>query len=337
MDPTVTGLPARRNCCDGNRFSDRAAASPDNPLPAFRNPWMTPPRRHLFLPALALITLASCTSAPTRPLDETERDALAAAADGQFDSALRVAKLYRYRNDVRALDWYARAAATPPRTHRTTSAEEELGRILERGRLDSADAPQKPDAVVLRPSARKAFRWYHSAAYHGSPYAMSDLETWYERRGDMQGALRWRLRSAVYLRHLYKLQPLRDATSGSAKPGTPISSGASPNPVVAGIQRRAARGDAEAQVDLGTLYEAGIGVVQDKTEALRWYERAAAQGNVYGQYLAGLALGRGGDGLQKNVDAAAVWFAKASAQGFYMADESYWREAVKPPFFQFSE
>ena len=336
MDPTVTGFPVRRNSCDGNRFSGHAGCDPDNPLPAFRNSWMNPSCRRL-LPLLALIALAGCATTSTRPVDDSERDALAAAADGQFDSALRVAKLYQYRNDARALDWYARAAATTPRTHRTTSAEEQLGTILERGRLDSADTPQKPDAVVLKPSARKAYRWYHRAAYHGSPYAMSDLETWYERRGDMEGALRWRLRRAVYLRHLYKLQPLRDATSGSAKPGAPLSTDASPNPVIARIQRRAAHGDAEAQVDLGTLYEAGIGVVQDKTEALRWYERAAAQGNVYGQYLAGLALGRGGDGLQKNVDAAAAWFAKAHAQDFYMADESYWREAIKPPFFQFSE
>lgn len=298
---------------------------------------MTLSLHRLLISSVATITLASCATTPNRPVDDTEREALAAAADGQFDSAMRVAKLYQYRNDVRALDWYARAAATTPRTHRTTSAEEELGTILERGRLDSDQTPQKPEAVVLKPSARKAYRWYHSAAYHGSPYAMRDLERWYERRGDMQGALRWRLRHAVYLRQLYRLQPLRDATRGSAKPGTPVSHDASPNPVIARIQRRAARGDAEAQVDLGTLYEAGIGVVQDKAEALRWYERAAAQGNVYGQYLAGLALGRGGDGLQKDMDAAAAWFGKASAQGFYMADESYWREAVKPPFFIFSE
>lgn len=292
------------------------------------------PCRPLLL-ALALLALAGCASSPTRPPSDTERDALATAADGSFDSALRVAQMYQRWNDPRALDWYARAAAITPRTHRSTSAEETLGTILERGRLDSGEAPQKRADVVLRPSPRKAFRWYHSAAYHGSPYAMRDLEKWYERRGDMTGALRWRLRSAVYLRELYKLQPLRAATSGSAKPGAPVAAEPSPNPVVAGIQRRAARGDAEAQVDLGALYEAGIGVAQNKTEALRWYERAGHQGNVYGQYLSGLALGRGGDGLEKNMDAAAVWFSKAEAQGFYMAAESYWRSAVEPPFWIF--
>lgn len=289
----------------------------------------------LLLPALALFALIGCAGTPTRPLSDSEREALAAASDGQFTSALRVARMYQSRNDTRALDWYARAAAIAPRTHHSTSAEEELGRIFERGRLDSGDTPQKPEAVVLKPSPRKAFRWYHSAAYHGSPYAMHDLEKWYERRGDMEGALRWRLRSAVYLRELYKLDALRTAASGSGKAGTAASRGPSPNPVVARIQRRAEGGDAEAQVDLGALYEAGIGVVEDKAEALRWYQRAGAQGNVYGQYFSGLALGRGGKGVEKNVDAAAAWFAKAHAQDFYMAAESYWREAIAPPFWTF--
>ncbi|MFK3844906.1 tetratricopeptide repeat protein [Stenotrophomonas sp. NPDC078853] len=296
---------------------------------------MIPFPRRALLHALALLALAGCASTPARPPNDTERDALAAAADGRFDSALRVARMYQAWNDPRALDWYARAAATTPRTHHSTNAEETLGTLYARGRLDSGEGPQKPADVVMKASPRKAFRWFQSAAYHGSPYAMHDLERWYEGRGDMTGALRWRLRSAVYLRELYKLKPLREATSGSAPHGQPIDTGPAPNPVIAGIQRRAARGDAEAQVDLGALHEAGIGVVQDKAEALRWYERAGRQGNVYGQYLAGLAVGRGGDGLAKDVDAAAAWFALAEAQGFYMAAESYWREAIAPPFWTF--
>ena len=76
-------------------------------------------------------------------------------------------------------------------------------------------------------------------------------------------------------------------------------------------------------------------MAEDKAEALRWYQRAGEQGNVYGQYFSGLALGRGGRGLEKDVDAAAIWFARAHAQAFYMAEESYWRKAIAPPFFIF--
>lgn len=297
---------------------------------------MPSPTPRVLLYALPLFTLLGCATMPDkRPPSDGERDALSAAADGQFDSALRVAKMYQAWNDPRALDWYARAAATTPRTHRSTSAEEQLGRIFERGRLDSSDEPQKPQDVRFKPSPRKAFRWYHSAAYHGSPYAMSDLARWYEREGDMAGALRWRLRSAVYMRELYKLDALRNATRASTEAARLASDQPSPNTAIARIQQRAADGDAEAQVDLGTLHEAGIGVIEDKTEALRWYQRAGEQGNVYGQYFAGLALGRGGKGLEKDVDAAAAWFARAHAQEFYMAEESYWRKAIAPPFFIF--
>jgi TPR repeat protein len=290
----------------------------------------------VLLHALCLFTLAACTAtAPHRPVDTTEREALAAASDGQFDSVLRVANLYRARNDPRALDWYARAAAIPPRTHRSTGVEEQLGTILQRGRLDSSDAPQKPEAMVLKPSPRKALHWFRSAAYHGSPYAMRDLESWHADRGDMAGALRWRLRHAVYMRELYKLDALRNATRTSPEAVRLASKQPSTNAAIAHIQRRAARGDAEAQVDLGTLHEAGIGMPEDKSEALRWYQRAGEQGNVYGQYFAGLALGRGGRGLQKDEVAAAAWFARAHAQEFYLAEESYWRKAIAPPFFIF--
>jgi TPR repeat protein len=290
--------------------------------------------RSLTLTLLITLLLSACASTPPRPVDSSESEALAVAGDGRYQSALRVANLYEQRGDIRALDWLERAANTTPRTFHNTQAEERLGRILEQGRLDNGGKPQ-PSA--LKASPRKAYRWYHRAAYHGSPYAMRNLEQWYMQRGDMSGALRWRLRSAVYLRELYKLDALRTATSGSAKAdaGTNAAVAPSSNKVIVGIQRRATRGDAEAQVDLGTLYEAGIGVRENKAEALHWYQHAASQGNVYGQYFSGLMLGRGGRGVEKDQSAAAAWFAKAYAQQFYMAEESYWRSAIAPPFFIF--
>lgn len=109
------------------------------------------------------------------------------------------------------------------------------------------------------------------------------------------------------------------------------------HPLVAQIQRRAKRGDAEAQVDLGALLEKGVGLPRDPARALQLYQRAGEQGNVFGQYFAGLLLGRGAPGVEKDTDAAAHWFARAEAQHFYMAAPSYWKKAVEPPFFIFSE
>lgn len=42
-------------------------------------------------------------------------------------------------------------------------------------------------------------------------------------------------------------------------------------------------GDARAQNNLAGMYDAGVGVPQDPTEAVRWYRRAGDQGLVWAQ------------------------------------------------------
>jgi TPR repeat protein len=77
-------------------------------------------------------------------------------------------------------------------------------------------------------------------------------------------------------------------------------------------------GDPLAQYNLGVLYEAGQGVVQDPVEAVKWYRLAADQGLASAQYNLGLAalLGRG---LGQDDRAAAKWFESAAAQGVALA------------------
>jgi len=41
------------------------------------------------------------------------------------------------------------------------------------------------------------------------------------------------------------------------------------------IRMRAERGDAEAQYRLGNVYASGDGILQNDTEAVKWYRRAA--------------------------------------------------------------
>ena len=48
-------------------------------------------------------------------------------------------------------------------------------------------------------------------------------------------------------------------------------------------QKAAEQGNASAQGNLGDMYEFGKGVTQDYAEALNWYRKAADQGNSYGQ------------------------------------------------------
>ncbi len=80
-----------------------------------------------------------------------------------------------------------------------------------------------------------------------------------------------------------------------------------------------------------------MGLPRDPARALQLYQRAGEKGNVFGQYFAGLLLGRSAPGVEKDTEAAARWFAKAEAQHFYMAAPGYWKKAVEPPFFLFSE
>lgn len=45
----------------------------------------------------------------------------------------------------------------------------------------------------------------------------------------------------------------------------------------------AEQGDARAQANLGYMYSHGQGVLQDYVEAVRWYRKAADQGDATGQ------------------------------------------------------
>ena len=51
------------------------------------------------------------------------------------------------------------------------------------------------------------------------------------------------------------------------------------------FQKRAEAGDAEAQQELGRMYASGNGVLQDYTEAVKWFHMAAEQGDEKSQYL----------------------------------------------------
>jgi uncharacterized protein len=55
----------------------------------------------------------------------------------------------------------------------------------------------------------------------------------------------------------------------------------------------AEQGNAEAQYNLGLMYDKGQGVPQDYKEAVKWYRLAAEQGDAYGQFNLGLMCHEG--------------------------------------------
>lgn len=80
----------------------------------------------------------------------------------------------------------------------------------------------------------------------------------------------------------------------------------------------AEQGDAEAQFQLGRLYNSYASWTdrkERKTEALKWFRKAAEQGHVEAQYWTGLYYRRGLEVVTKDKAESDVWFSKAAEQG----------------------
>lgn len=83
----------------------------------------------------------------------------------------------------------------------------------------------------------------------------------------------------------------------------------------AGLQKRAQAGFADAQYNLGVIYEDGRGgIKRDYGLAARWYRRAAMQGLAHAQYSLGVLYAKG-KGVPKNYVEAYKWLALAARTG----------------------
>ncbi len=76
----------------------------------------------------------------------------------------------------------------------------------------------------------------------------------------------------------------------------------------------AGQGNADAQCNLGFLYEKGFGVPKDREKAAEFYRKAAEQGHAKGQCGLGYLYGKG-LGVPRDAAKAAAWFEKAANQG----------------------
>ncbi len=112
------------------------------------------------------------------------------------------------------------------------------------------------------------------------------------------------------MRHLFFLFPFLLA------PLAPLHSAQEPPDaaVIAEIRSDAERGDADAQINLGVLYEKGDGVVQDYVEARNWYLKAAERGDIDAQFNLGLLYATG-QGVPQDYVEARNWWLKAADQG----------------------
>ena len=84
------------------------------------------------------------------------------------------------------------------------------------------------------------------------------------------------------------------------------------------IKAKAEEGDAEAQFQLGLLYDTGRGVRQNPAKAIRWYRAAADQGHAAAQNNLGLLYDYG-RGISQDAAEAMRWYRSAADQGFAVA------------------
>lgn len=73
-------------------------------------------------------------------------------------------------------------------------------------------------------------------------------------------------------------------------------------------------GNAEAQNKIGMLYQRGIGIPQDPTEALKWYHKAAEDGHIFAQFNLG-SMYQKGICITQDYPKAFKWYRMAAEQG----------------------
>ncbi len=83
--------------------------------------------------------------------------------------------------------------------------------------------------------------------------------------------------------------------------------------VVRELRPLAEQGDANAQNNLGNMYDYGQGVPRDDAKAVKWYRKAAEQGNAGAQYNLGVMYGNG-QGVPQDYAQAHMWYNLAASR-----------------------
>ncbi len=86
-------------------------------------------------------------------------------------------------------------------------------------------------------------------------------------------------------------------------------------PADADLDTWAAKGDADAQFELGLRYLTGEGLKKDEKLGKEWMEKAAAQKHLRAQFVMG-SLYEDGVGVKKDESKAVEWYRKSAENGF---------------------
>ncbi len=84
------------------------------------------------------------------------------------------------------------------------------------------------------------------------------------------------------------------------------------------FRKAASQGNPGGQFNLGIMLANGLGEPRDPAEALIWYRKAAEQGSVDAQFNLGSMLGNG-TGVTRDLVQAYAWFSLSSRGGWPLA------------------
>ncbi|MBW8039119.1 MAG: SEL1-like repeat protein [Planctomycetes bacterium] len=259
-----------------------------------------------------------------------------AANQGHFQAQHELASYYKEKKDYsKAITWYRQAAQQGD-----VGAQFRLAQILNSGKW----APVHGDEIKAFHNDAEAIRWYKEAAERGHRGALNELVSTYmynEAVQDYNEAVKWcakgleqwnidaEMSSAVgreyymgeflwqedYIRHIC-------AVGQEYYWGKHITQDY--KKAFKWFEIASKKGDSQAQLMLGGMYERGQGVGQSYENAFKWYKKAAAQQGIRGS-SAHYCLGRmyyRGEGTTKSYGAAAEWYTKAAEQGHKLAQYS---------------
>ena len=85
-------------------------------------------------------------------------------------------------------------------------------------------------------------------------------------------------------------------------------------------RRAADKGHVGAQINLAMMYLDGFGVPRDAAQAVAWYRKAAERGDALAQFSLGSIYETGVDRIARDEAIAAEWFRKAADQGLVSAE-----------------
>ena len=211
---------------------------------------------------------------------------------------------------IKAVEWYRKSAEQG-----NAKAQCQLGTMYEKGRGVSRDFA-------------KAVEWYRKSAEQGNADAQCNLGFMY-RNGlgvslDYAKAVEWYRKSVEQgnvtaqnnLGYMYE-QGLGDSQDyAKAMDMYVLDKGVIENYAKAAklYRKSAEQGYAEAQYNLGRMFENGRGVSKDYAKAVEWYRKSAEQGEVRAQCKLGYMY-HNGIGVSKDYAKAAEWYRKAAKGG----------------------